>query len=251
MNPQPDKTDPAGRAPCAGRGHFVTCAGLRVGAPDGRKQTSCRPSGGQREALKRRVNARPTRSGPVRQDIVSGESRMNYPFWEVPWLGSSSVIAIIAVFHVMISQFAVGGGLFLPIAERKALREGRPKNPTGLINSRSTPASSSSSPASSAPSAESASGSPSASPSPKPPVPSSTISSSAGPSSGSSSWSNSPHRRLLLHLGPHPRKSSTSPSAGSTLSPRLHAGHHQRHPHLHAHPRRHLARRRRHRPRSQ
>ena len=50
---------------------------------------------------------------------------MNYPFWEVPWLGSSSVIAIIAIFHVMISQFAVGGGLFLPIAERKALREGR------------------------------------------------------------------------------------------------------------------------------
>ena len=50
---------------------------------------------------------------------------MNYPFWEVPILGSSSVIAIIAIFHVMISQFAVGGGLFLPIAERKALREGR------------------------------------------------------------------------------------------------------------------------------
>ena len=50
---------------------------------------------------------------------------MNYPFWEVPFLGSSSVIAIIAIFHVMISQFAVGGGLFLPIAERKALREGR------------------------------------------------------------------------------------------------------------------------------
>src|ERR1017187_3740904 len=50
---------------------------------------------------------------------------MNYPFWEVPWLGSSSVIAIIAIFHVMISQFAVGGGLFLPFAERKALREGR------------------------------------------------------------------------------------------------------------------------------
>jgi mono/diheme cytochrome c family protein len=50
---------------------------------------------------------------------------MNYPFWEVPILGSSSVIAIIAIFHVMISQFAVGGGIFLPIAERKALREGR------------------------------------------------------------------------------------------------------------------------------
>lgn len=50
---------------------------------------------------------------------------MNYPFWEVPFLGSSSVIAIIAIFHVMISQFAVGGGLWLPLTERKALREGR------------------------------------------------------------------------------------------------------------------------------
>ena len=50
---------------------------------------------------------------------------MNYPFWEVPFVGSSSVIAMIAIFHVMISQFAVGGGLWLPIAERKALREGR------------------------------------------------------------------------------------------------------------------------------
>jgi len=50
---------------------------------------------------------------------------MNYPFWEVPFLGSSSIIAIIAIFHVMISQFAVGGGIFLPVTERKALREGR------------------------------------------------------------------------------------------------------------------------------
>jgi cytochrome d ubiquinol oxidase subunit I len=51
---------------------------------------------------------------------------MNYPFWEVPFIGSSSVIAMIAIFHVMISQFAVGGGLWLPLAEPKALREGRP-----------------------------------------------------------------------------------------------------------------------------
>jgi len=32
------------------------------------------------------------------------------------------VIGIIAIFHVMISQFAVGGGLYLPLAERKAMR---------------------------------------------------------------------------------------------------------------------------------
>jgi cytochrome bd-type quinol oxidase subunit 1 len=50
---------------------------------------------------------------------------MNYPFWQVPFIGSGWVIGIIAIFHVMISQFAVGGGLWLPIAERKALREGR------------------------------------------------------------------------------------------------------------------------------
>ncbi|MGO9318384.1 MAG: cytochrome ubiquinol oxidase subunit I [Terracidiphilus sp.] len=47
---------------------------------------------------------------------------MNYPFWDIPYLGSGWVIGIIAIFHVMISQFAVGGGLYLPMAERKALR---------------------------------------------------------------------------------------------------------------------------------
>jgi len=46
---------------------------------------------------------------------------MNYPFWEIPVLGSGWVIGMIAIFHVMISQFAVGGGLYLPMAERKAL----------------------------------------------------------------------------------------------------------------------------------
>ena len=47
---------------------------------------------------------------------------MNYPFWDIPILGSGWVIGIIAIFHVMISQFAVGGGVYLPMAERKALR---------------------------------------------------------------------------------------------------------------------------------
>jgi cytochrome bd-type quinol oxidase subunit 1 len=49
---------------------------------------------------------------------------MNYPFWDIPLLGSGWVIGIIAIFHVMISQFAVGGGLYLPMAERKAMRMG-------------------------------------------------------------------------------------------------------------------------------
>jgi cytochrome bd-type quinol oxidase subunit 1 len=47
---------------------------------------------------------------------------MNYPYWEIPFLGSGWVIGIIAIFHVMISQFAVGGGLYLPMAERKAMQ---------------------------------------------------------------------------------------------------------------------------------
>jgi len=47
---------------------------------------------------------------------------MNYPFWDIPIIGSGWVIGMIAIFHVMISQFAVGGGLYLPLAERKALR---------------------------------------------------------------------------------------------------------------------------------
>lgn len=50
---------------------------------------------------------------------------MNYPVWEVPHIGSGWVIGIIAIFHVMISHFAVGGGFYLPLAEQKALREGR------------------------------------------------------------------------------------------------------------------------------
>jgi cytochrome d ubiquinol oxidase subunit I len=47
---------------------------------------------------------------------------MNYPFWYIPHIGSGWVIGMIAIFHVMISQFAVGGGLYLPMAERKAMR---------------------------------------------------------------------------------------------------------------------------------
>jgi cytochrome d ubiquinol oxidase subunit I len=52
---------------------------------------------------------------------------MNYPFWDIPRLGSGWVIGLIAIFHVMISQFAVGGGFYLPLAERKAQRMKDPK----------------------------------------------------------------------------------------------------------------------------
>jgi cytochrome bd-type quinol oxidase subunit 1 len=50
---------------------------------------------------------------------------MNYPFWQVPVIGSGWIIGMIAIYHVMISHFAVGGGFWLPLAERKAIREGR------------------------------------------------------------------------------------------------------------------------------
>jgi cytochrome bd ubiquinol oxidase subunit I len=50
---------------------------------------------------------------------------MNFPFWDVPYIGSSWVIGMIAIFHVMISQFAVGGGLYLVMAEEKARRGGQ------------------------------------------------------------------------------------------------------------------------------
>jgi len=50
---------------------------------------------------------------------------MNYPFWVVPEIGSGWIIGMIAIFHIMISHFAIGGGFYLPLAEKKALREGR------------------------------------------------------------------------------------------------------------------------------
>ncbi len=50
---------------------------------------------------------------------------MNYPAWEVPNIGGSWVIGIISIFHVVIAWFAVGGGLYLPLAERKAIYENK------------------------------------------------------------------------------------------------------------------------------
>jgi len=49
---------------------------------------------------------------------------MHYPVWYLPNIGGGTLIALIAVFHVFISHFAVGGGLYLVLAERKGLREG-------------------------------------------------------------------------------------------------------------------------------
>lgn len=50
---------------------------------------------------------------------------MNYPTWVVPYIGLPWVIGIIAIIHIPISHFAIGGGMYLPMAEAKARREGR------------------------------------------------------------------------------------------------------------------------------
>ncbi len=48
---------------------------------------------------------------------------MNYPVWQLDAFGGGLMIAMMAVFHVYISHFAVGGGLFLVLTELKGLRE--------------------------------------------------------------------------------------------------------------------------------
>ena len=48
---------------------------------------------------------------------------MNYPVWYLPEIGGGTLIALIAVTHVYVSHFAVGGGLYLVMAERKGLAE--------------------------------------------------------------------------------------------------------------------------------
>ncbi|WP_419658577.1 cytochrome c family protein (probable cytochrome bd ubiquinol oxidase, subunit I) [Desulfosarcina variabilis str. Montpellier] len=45
---------------------------------------------------------------------------MNYPVWALTTAGGGLLIALMAVFHVYIAHFAVGGGLFLVLLEKKA-----------------------------------------------------------------------------------------------------------------------------------
>ena len=53
---------------------------------------------------------------------------MNYPIWDVSF-GAGLLIAIVAITHVFVSHFAVGGGLFLVLTEKKAYRQ----NDQGLL----------------------------------------------------------------------------------------------------------------------
>lgn len=51
---------------------------------------------------------------------------MNYPVWYIPELGGGLLIALVAIVHVFVSHFAVGGGLYLVMAEGKAIRDKSP-----------------------------------------------------------------------------------------------------------------------------
>jgi len=49
---------------------------------------------------------------------------MHYPWWYVPQATAPMLIALIAVVHVLVSHYAVGGGLFLAIETGYAYRSG-------------------------------------------------------------------------------------------------------------------------------
>ena len=55
---------------------------------------------------------------------------MNYPVWQLEFLGGGFLIAVIAIIHVYIAQFAVGGGLFLVLTEHLA----RSRNSPGILD---------------------------------------------------------------------------------------------------------------------
>jgi cytochrome bd ubiquinol oxidase subunit I len=47
---------------------------------------------------------------------------MHYPWWHVPYLTAPMLIAVISVVHVLVSHYAVGGGLFLAVEVSYAYR---------------------------------------------------------------------------------------------------------------------------------
>lgn len=51
---------------------------------------------------------------------------MEYPVWWLPSFSGGFLIAAMAIFHVFIAHFAVGGGLFLVLTERKGYVENNP-----------------------------------------------------------------------------------------------------------------------------
>ena len=51
---------------------------------------------------------------------------MGYPVWDVA-IGGSLLMAIVAITHVIVSHFAVGGGLVLAVTETLAVRRNDPE----------------------------------------------------------------------------------------------------------------------------
>ena len=49
---------------------------------------------------------------------------LNFPVWDLNGINGGLLIAIIAVIHVFVAQFAVGGGFFLVLAERLGHKQG-------------------------------------------------------------------------------------------------------------------------------
>ena len=49
---------------------------------------------------------------------------MHYPWWYVPYLTAPMLIAVVSVVHVLVSHYAVGGGLFLAVEVGHAYRTG-------------------------------------------------------------------------------------------------------------------------------
>lgn len=47
---------------------------------------------------------------------------MNYPVWVVPYLGSPWIIGIMAIIHIYLSHFAVGGGAYFALTEQLAYK---------------------------------------------------------------------------------------------------------------------------------
>jgi mono/diheme cytochrome c family protein len=61
--------------------------------------------------------------GRIRR-FEGGGIAMNYPIWDLTTLGGGTLIALIAVFHVFISHLAVGGGMFIWLTDRRAVKTG-------------------------------------------------------------------------------------------------------------------------------
>ncbi|MCL2347436.1 MAG: hypothetical protein FWC50_04165, partial [Planctomycetaceae bacterium] len=52
---------------------------------------------------------------------------MHYPWWYVPGLTAPMLIAFVAVIHVVVSHYAVGGGILLALENQHAVRTGNAK----------------------------------------------------------------------------------------------------------------------------